>query len=105
MQGFTPIVQGHRAYDVLWILALALNDTMNEIQSGDINVTHPECEKLAGSLTSLENFTYSNAEMACILQENIYGTIFKGVTVCAFMCTLCVCQIKVLLILSHEGSC
>lgn len=69
---------------------------MNEIQIGDINVTHPECENVTGSLTSLENFTYSNAKMACILQENLHRTIFKGVTVShgihACMTHTCMCM-------------
>ena len=42
------INQAYKLYDVLWVLALALNNTNAMIDSGDINGTG--CEGVPGSL-------------------------------------------------------
>ena len=50
-------------YDSIWAIALALNRTMEQ------GVT-------------LENFTYDNAEMANIMQEELRSSSFQGISVC-----------------------
>ena len=70
---------GGRAYDAVWVLALALNNTMAMYRSGDINGTG--CENVSGSLVPLENFTYTNGKMGCLIQWNIQQTNISGVTV------------------------
>ena len=66
-------------YDSIWAIALALNRTMEQ------GVT-------------LENFTYDNAEMANITQEQLRSSSFQGISVCACVqmwysmyCSVCVC--------------
>ena len=70
---------GGRGYDAIWVLALALNNTMAMYRSGDINGTG--CENVSGSLLPLENFTYTNGKMGCLIQWNIQRTNISGVTV------------------------
>ena len=56
-EGVAVIDPAPRAYDVMWILAIALNKTLTAINSGeDINGTG--CGEVPGSLVPLENFTY-----------------------------------------------
>eukprot|EP00731_Ephydatia_muelleri_P036321 Em0235g2a len=69
---------GGRAYDAIWVLALALNHTMAMVKTGNINGTH--CENATGSLVPLEQFNYSNEKMGCLLQWNIQQTNFSGVS-------------------------
>ena len=77
---FAVIDPARRVYDVMWILAIALNKTLTAVDSGrDINGTG--CETVPGSLVPLENFTYSNEKMGCLIQWNIQQTNFSGVSV------------------------
>ena len=66
-------------YDVIWVLALALNNTMTMINSGDISETN--CGNIPGSLVPLEQFNYSNEKIGCLIQWNLQQTNFTGVTV------------------------
>ena len=71
-------------YDVIWVLALALNNTMTMIGSGDINesdINETNCGNIPGSLLPLEQFTYSNEKVGCLIQWNLQQTNFTGVTV------------------------
>ena len=70
---------GGRAYDAVWVLALALNRTMAMVGSGNINGTG--CENATGSLVPLEQFQYSNERMGCLIQWNIQRTNISGVSV------------------------
>lgn len=70
---------GIRAYDVVWVLALALNNTISMVRSGDINETG--CNKVPGSLVPLEEFDYANERMGCLIQWNLQQTNFSGVSV------------------------
>ena len=66
-------------YDVIWVLALALNKTMTMISSGDISETN--CGNIPGSLVPLEQFNYSNEKVGCLIQWNLQQTSFNGVSV------------------------
>ena len=78
-ENFTVIDAGFAIYDVLWILAIALNNTMSMVNSGDVGQTN--CEDVPGSLVSLENFDHTNKRMGCIIRWNLNNTNFYGVSV------------------------
>ena len=84
------------AYDALWALAFALNSTnqmFHEMTREKIlNTTgcaggeekggvHMTWEMLA-----LENFTYDNKLMGCVIRWNLQRTNFSGVSVCLKYC-------------------
>ena len=77
---------GGRLYDAIWILAVALNRTMEMLKTG--NITGTGCENISGSLAPLEQFEYSNKKMGCLIQHNVQITNFTGVTVRFQCCTL-----------------
>ena len=78
---YTIINQAYKLYDVLWVLALALNSTDAMTKEGN-NVTIMECENATGSLVPLEEFDYSNELMGCLIRWNIQQTHrFYGLTV------------------------
>ena len=81
-EGYTVIDAGYVIFDALWILALALNDTMNMVNTNDISNT--ECGDVFGSLQDLHNFTYKNRMMGCVIRWNLNNTNFSGVSVCSF---------------------
>ena len=66
-------------YDVIWVLAIALNKTMTMINSTNINETN--CENISGSLVPLEDFDYTNEQVGCLIQWNLQQTSFNGVSV------------------------
>ena len=66
-------------YDSMWVLALALNQTMTMVESLDINGTG--CESMNGSLVPLHQFNYTNAMMGCLIQWNLQQTNFSGMSV------------------------
>ena len=92
---------GVRLYDVMWVLAIALNNTATMVRSGDINEIG--CSNVSGSLVPLEEFDYSNEKMGCLIQWNLQQTNFSGVSVSysSVECTCSRCEISVLL----TGSC
>ena len=66
------------AYDAVWTLALALNTTARWVGEG----WEPGgCEGERGSLVPLEEFSYDNAKMGCLLHRSLEQTSFTGVTV------------------------
>ena len=69
----------YKLYDAIWLFALALNNTNAMIKSGDNSETG--CEIVPGSLVPLEEFSYSNGSMGCLIQWNIQQTNFHGLTV------------------------
>ena len=77
--GYSVSDAGGRAYDAIWVLALALNHTMAMVRSGNINGT--DCENAIGTLVPLEKFEYSNEKMGCLIQWNIQQTNISGVSV------------------------
>ena len=78
-ENYSIINQAYKLYDVLWVLALALNNTNAMIDGGDINGTG--CEGVPGSLVPLEDFNYTNKRIGCLIQWNIQQTDFSGLTV------------------------
>ena len=81
--GFDVVDASIRAYDVVWVLAIALNNTMSMVRSGDISET--VCGNVPGSLVSLEEFDYSNERMGCLIQWNLQQTNFSGVSVSLYL--------------------
>ena len=78
--GNQDIAYGGLLYDVIWVLALALNNTMAAV-AGNKSINGSGCEDVRGSLVPLEQFTYSNEKMGCLIQWNIQQTSFLGVSV------------------------
>ena len=71
---------GYVVFDALWILALALNNTMTMVKNQDITKTN--CDNIPGSLVNFQNFTYKNRKMGCVIRWNLNNTNFSGVSVC-----------------------
>ncbi len=77
------------AYDALWTFAIALNKT-NEMVRGLIREEILNMTQCGGTdeetgveweVVSLENFTYSNQLMGCIIRWNLERTDFVGISV------------------------
>ena len=94
---FNIIDAGFVIHDALWILALALNNTMTMVSSGDIGRTN--CSTVPGSLVNFENFTHTNSRMRCVIQWNLNNTNFSGVSVCLTYSLLseCMCNAELLM--------
>ena len=75
------IAYGGVVYDTIWILALALNKTLSMVDIGNSSVIGTGCEIATGSLVPLEEFSYSNEKMGCIMQWNLQRTNFSGISV------------------------
>ena len=77
------------AYDALWTLALALNNTDEMIRSSSREeiLNRTQCQGsdttsgIVWELVALENFTYSNELMGCVMRWNLERTDFSGVSV------------------------
>ena len=68
-------------YDAIWALAIAFNETMMMVEAGNTSIEGTGCENATGSLVPLENFTYKNEKMGCLIQWNLQRTNFSGVSV------------------------
>ena len=66
-------------HDDVWGLALALNATMTMVNDDD--TTGTGCENLPGKLVPLEEFTYNNTKMGCLINWNLRKLTFSGVSV------------------------
>ena len=66
-------------FDVIWVLAMALKETMAMINHGDISQTN--CVNASGDLLPLEHFNYTNEKIGCLVQWNLQKTHFDGVSV------------------------
>ena len=81
MEGnFDTVDVRFRIYDALWTLAMALNDTMTMVND-DSDIDKTDCQTMNGSMVALEEFTYDNALMGCLIQWNLQKTNFSGVSV------------------------
>ena len=76
-ENFTVVDAGYVIFDAIWVLALALNNTITMINSGDIGQTN--CENVSRTLVNFETFNYKNAKMGCIIRWNLNNTNFSGV--------------------------
>ena len=87
-EGFSTSGVAYNLYDALWLFALALNNTDAMVKSGD-DISRTGCESVPGSLVPLEEFSYSNGRMGCLIQWNLQQTNFYGLTVSEqTLCTL-----------------
>lgn len=68
------------AYDAVWTLALALNQTQ-EMFLSNYNVSEIGCDGLDGGLVPLEKFNYSNGVMGCVMRWSLQQTNFSGISV------------------------
>ena len=71
-------------FDVIWVLAMALNQTMTMINHG--NISHTNCMNASGDLLPLEEFNYTNEKIQCLVQWNLQQTDFNGVSVRISVC-------------------
>ena len=76
-------------YDVIWSLAIALNETVSMIEEGNTSINGTGCEGLPGSLVPLEHFSYDNELVGCLIQRNLQQTNFSGVSVSNLMFNYC----------------
>ena len=81
--GYTKNAVYQIAFDTMWTLALVLNYT-EEMRLQNISKSESpfqNCKDLQGELEPLDEFTYSNAFMGCVIKENYYRVNFTGVSV------------------------
>ena len=65
-------------HDSVWTLALALNRTMNMINTNDTLDCGP-------SPVPLEEFSYGNSSTACLIRHSLSEINFTGISVSAYM--------------------
>jgi hypothetical protein len=75
------IAHGGLVYDAIWILALALNKTVSMVDTGNSSLVGTGCENATGSLEPLEEFSYDNEKIGCLIQWNLQRTNFSGISV------------------------
>ena len=68
-------------YDSVWAIALALNKTIADLEAN-------------GSEYKLEDFQYSNVEMANMMLENLQAVNFEGISVHFLFVTYVLCDIS-----------
>ena len=78
--GYNPVNHAIILYDVIWVLAVALSNTVSMINDGTA-INETGCQNFPGSLVPLEQFTYANERMGCLIQWNLQKTNFSGLTV------------------------
>ena len=81
--GHTTISTNKLAFDAMWTVAQVLNYT-EEMRLQNLSKDASEfedCAHLEGELVPLNEFTYSNAFMGCIMKNNYYKVNFTGVSV------------------------
>ena len=81
MQGYVILdTTAAQLFDDIWGLALALNATKSMIDAENYGET--DCENYPGAFVPLEDFTYDNTRMGCLITWNLRQTNFSGVSVC-----------------------
>ena len=90
--GFDILDAGVRLYDVVWVIALALNSTATMVRSN--NISESGCSNVSGELVPLEQFNYTNERMGCLIQWNLQQTNFSGVSVSYVYAVPCNCQLR-----------
>ena len=65
------------AFDTVWTIALGLHNASERVKINDTS----GCDNLTGELVPLEEFSYQNQRMGCVLQRSIAEVNFTGVTV------------------------
>ena len=84
------------AFDTLWTLATVLNytETLRIDNESRLDPLIESCSHLPGELVPLDEFTYSNAFMGCVMKENYHKVNFTGVSVSVCMCRTTVVYTK-----------
>ena len=65
------------AFDAVWSIAIGLHHASERIKINDTI----GCDHLPGKLVPLEEFSYRNQRMGCILHKSIAEVNFSGITV------------------------
>ncbi len=98
------------AYDTLWTFALALNRTNEMVGSLTreeiLNMTQcggtDEETGVKWEVVSLENFTYSNQLMGCIIRWNLERTDFVGVSVSQNIATISILSLNIIILIQGQ---
>lgn len=61
----------------MWAMSLGLEEASRRVAVGN----DTGCKHLQGELVPLEEFSYDNPKMGCVLQQSIASVKFNGVTV------------------------
>ena len=80
------------AYDAVWSLALALNNTdrmLNWPKDTIVQRTHCLDDGIDLAGFRLDNFTYDNSFVGCVIRWNLARTNFVGVSVSTIVYSLC----------------
>ena len=77
MQNLTQFIVSGTSYDAVWAMALGLNVASERVNNNDSS----GCGHLPGELVPLENFTYKNEMMGCVLFNSFQQVNFSGITV------------------------
>ena len=64
-------------FDAVWSIAVGLHNASEKVKINDSS----GCDHLPGELVPLEEFSYRNQRMGCVLQKSIAETNIAGVTV------------------------
>ena len=75
--GLQEVTVAGMAYDATWAMAVGTHRAAERIS----NSNDSGCVHLSGEMLPLENFTYSNRKLACILLNSYAEAVFEGVTV------------------------
>ena len=69
------------AFDTMWTVAQVLNYTEDMRLQNLSKTEFEDCANLEGELVPLNEFTYSNAFMGCVMKNNYNKVNFTGVSV------------------------
>ena len=78
----TEFVSAGTEFDGIWAMALGLHEASERVRVNDSS----GCEGLEGRLVPLENFTYLNDRMGCVLRRSFQQVSFLGITVSVIGC-------------------
>ena len=74
-KNYTHFEASGMAFDAVWAIALGLDNVVKN------NTNNSDCECLPGEIVGLEDFTYTNEKMGCVLQKGFEQVNFTGITV------------------------
>jgi len=76
VQNLTEFIISGPSYDGAWAMALGLDIASERVNRNDSS----GCDHLPGELVPLENFTYKNEMMGCVLFNSFHQVNFSGIT-------------------------
>ena len=65
------------AFDAMWAIGIGLHNASERVKINDTR----GCDHLPGELVPLQEFSYHNQKMGCVLQRSIAEVNFAGITV------------------------